>query len=181
MLHAEEINALAVEIHSNNKKVGWWDDPNRCLYEVLQLVSTEIAEGTEGIRKDQMDDHLPERKMEEVELADAVIRMLDLGGFKHLKYTNAMAMPHAWITDNCSPAKQHLALNDLVIQMAKAIELNQPLIMDQLYSRFLESVAKICELRGYDLMGATLEKIEYNRHRADHKRENREKDGGKKF
>lgn len=34
---------------------------------------------------------------------------------------------------------------------------------------------------GYDLAGALLEKLDYNAKRADHKPENRAKDGGKKF
>ena len=34
---------------------------------------------------------------------------------------------------------------------------------------------------GYDIEGAIKEKLEYNKHRADHKRENRVKEGGKKF
>ena len=38
---------------------------------------SEIAEAMEGARKDKMDDHLPDRKSEEVELADACIRIFD--------------------------------------------------------------------------------------------------------
>lgn len=38
-----------------------------------------------------------------------------------------------------------------------------------------------CEGLGYDLAGAILEKMEYNRHRADHKLENRRLANGKKF
>lgn len=34
---------------------------------------------------------------------------------------------------------------------------------------------------GYDLAGALIEKMEYNANRADHKPENRAKDGGKQF
>ena len=57
------INNLAQDIYKQNVQVGWWDDPNRCLYQTLQLVSTEIADATEGERKNLMDDHLPHRKM----------------------------------------------------------------------------------------------------------------------
>lgn len=46
----------------------------------LMLSVCELAEGMEGLRKDQMDDHLPHRKMLEVELADSVIRTFDLAG-----------------------------------------------------------------------------------------------------
>lgn len=37
---------LAVKIFKQNKAVGWWDDMDRCVYQTLQLVSTEIAEAT---------------------------------------------------------------------------------------------------------------------------------------
>lgn len=46
----------------------------------LMLIVTELAEAMEGYRKDLMDDHLPHRKMVEVELADAVIRIFDTAG-----------------------------------------------------------------------------------------------------
>ena len=38
------------------------------------LTISEIAEAMEGERKNLMDDHLPHRKMAEVEIADAYIR-----------------------------------------------------------------------------------------------------------
>ena len=40
-------------------------------------------------------------------------------------------------------------------------------------------IADYCGAWGYDLAGALIEKIEYNRSRADHKMENRVKEGGK--
>lgn len=46
------------------------------------LIVSEVAEAMEGERKNLMDDHLPHRGMAEVELVDAVIRILDYcGGF----------------------------------------------------------------------------------------------------
>lgn len=46
-----------------------------------------------------------------------------------------------------------------------------------------DAVIRIFDLAGacgYQIGDAIMEKLEYNRHRADHKRENRAKDGGKK-
>jgi len=43
----------------------------------MMLIVSEIAEAMEGARKDLMDDKLPHRKMEEVEMADAVIRIMN--------------------------------------------------------------------------------------------------------
>lgn len=48
--------------------------------ERLMLIVSEIAEAMEGERKDLMDDKLPHRKMAEVELADALIRIFDYAG-----------------------------------------------------------------------------------------------------
>ncbi len=45
--------------------------------ELLMLIVSEVSEAMEGERKDLMDDKLPHRKMAEVELADALIRILD--------------------------------------------------------------------------------------------------------
>lgn len=42
-------------------------------------------------------------------------------------------------------------------------------------------IADFCGRWGLDLGGAVVEKLEYNKNRADHKLENREKEGGKKF
>jgi NTP pyrophosphatase (non-canonical NTP hydrolase) len=59
--------------------------------EKLMLITTEVAEAMEGHRKLLMDDHLPERTMLEVELADVVIRVFDLAGGLDLDVAGAIA------------------------------------------------------------------------------------------
>lgn len=75
-------------------KSGWWIDTetgedvrtwpakflNLWIASKLMLVVTEVSEAMEGHRKDLPDDKLPHRKMLEVELADAAIRIFDLAG-----------------------------------------------------------------------------------------------------
>jgi len=74
------LNSLRDHIHQLNHK--WWIDIhtqqplNRNIGELLMLVVSEIAEAMEGHRKNLRDDHLPDRSMIEVELADAMIRIL---------------------------------------------------------------------------------------------------------
>lgn len=48
--------------------------------ELLMLMVSEIAEAMEGVRKNLPDSHLPEFRMEDVELADLIIRVLDYAG-----------------------------------------------------------------------------------------------------
>jgi hypothetical protein len=119
---ATSVNTLVDVCYKASYAGGWHTavgtgqllDRNRA--EMLCLIHSEISEAMEGERKGLMDDHLPNRPMPEVELADAVIRIADYCG--------------RW---------------------------------------------------GYDLGGAIVEKLAYNAQRADHKQENRLKNGGKKF
>ena len=116
------INMLRDKCFQNALDAGWHTDLGtgelieRNKAEMLMLIVSEVAEAMEGVRKDLKDDHLPERSMEEVELADTVIRIMDYAG--------------RW---------------------------------------------------GLDIGGAIMEKLEYNKNRADHKIENRKLNGGKKF
>jgi NTP pyrophosphatase (non-canonical NTP hydrolase) len=101
-------------VHQTSREKGWYDKPewvqealalpdlpdhikkgiqsatDRNPSEMLMLVVTEIAEGVEGLRKDLMDDHLPERPMIECELADMVIRAMDFA--EHFGYDLAGAI-----------------------------------------------------------------------------------------
>ncbi len=121
-MQAININEIVNECHGRAKTAGWYTDLKtgeplkRNVPEMLALIHSEVSEALEGYRKNLNDSHLPNRLSVEVELADALIRIVDLAGYLNL-----------------------------------------------------------------DLGGAYTEKLCYNAKRADHKPENRVKDGGKAF
>lgn len=64
----------------------WWIDINsgepkeRNVGEMLMLVTSELAEAMEGHRESLNDDKLPQYKMFDVEVIDALIRLFDICG-----------------------------------------------------------------------------------------------------
>jgi len=108
------IRDLSLVCHQKAKSAGWWDNPltvetvPRC----LMLVVSEIAEAMEGDRKDLMDDKLPERKMIEVELADAVIRIFDLAERLGLDVPGAMLEKLKYNETRKDHSLEHRAANN---------------------------------------------------------------------
>jgi len=110
-IDAPSIRAAAADLqhfcHGQAAHNGWWTDmstgqdlrstgypklsPTANVGEKLMLVVTEVGEAMEGHRKLLMDDHIPNRSMLEVELADVVIRVFDLAGGLGLDVPGAMA------------------------------------------------------------------------------------------
>jgi len=90
---AKAMNATCERIHNSCVRAGWWPEnkEERNVGEILCLIHSEISEAMEGDRKDLMDDHLPHRKMMEVELADACIRIFDLAAAKGFDLGGAIA------------------------------------------------------------------------------------------
>ncbi len=177
----ESLNAFAADFHASNQH--WWHDPatgnrlDRNMGEMLMLVVSEIAECMEGERKDLMDDHLPHRKMAEVELADAVIRIADIAGAKGFNLEAEFRWPHK-LTDN--KGESLLLISTCITDAFELLTGSGELTAVSL-SEAVALIEAYAEKHSYDLWGAVFEKMEYNKHRADHKPEARLAANGKKF
>lgn len=103
---ATKVNDVANVCHRVASECGWWTDKHtgeslkgkRNVPEMLCLIHSEISEAMEGHRKNLMDDKLPHRKMIEVELADAMVRIMDLSGGLDLDLGGALAEKLAFNT-----------------------------------------------------------------------------------
>ena len=93
------------KLHGQAKAMGWHNKP-REIGTLIALCHSELSEALEGARKDLYDDHLPHRKMIEVELADCIIRILDMAGALNLDVAGAIAEKHHY---NANRADHKLA------------------------------------------------------------------------
>lgn len=110
-------NDLRDICHGLAAEAGWWTclqsgdslRGKRNVAELLMLIVSEVAEAMEGHRKGLMDDHLPHRKMLEVELADALIRIMDLAGALDLDIGGAIAEKLAYNAKRLDHRLEHRA------------------------------------------------------------------------
>ncbi len=177
-MNNEKLVELQNRIYNQNKELGWHDEP-RSFNTFVCLFHSELSEATEGLRKGLMDDHLPKYPMVAVELADFVIRVLDWFGAQDDIDAQQQVTVERFGWDNL----------DYISEMHQQVSASKYFSdiedeLDQIEERLSDSISlanAMAKANDWPLLQIINEKIEYNKHRADHKRENRAKDGGKKF
>lgn len=183
----KNLNERAKNIHQRHIK--WWQNIEtgerieRNKSELLMLIISEISEAMEGERKDLMDDKLPHRKMAEVEMADAAIRIFDFCGGLNISLEEKEIEVKQ--VDNTPNKGELLFLICYVISSSYDViqlaDSEQYLVMSFCMSTALAMISGYCEKFSYDLEGAIAEKLAFNAIRKDHTHEQRKLADGKKF
>ncbi len=191
---ALQVNALCAEIHADNVAAGWWSNlttgerMDRNVGELLMLCVSEVCEGAQGyFGGDVQDDKLPHRKMIEVELADFLIRVFDIGG--GLSLDLGREFEKAWFTlDAVTVFPAQLQVEGFLLRticlVSEAMEHDRKGRRQEMAKPLalaIHGAFSLADTLGLDVMAAVAEKRAFNKTRSDHQIANRKAVGGKVY
>lgn len=180
-----QLLSLLSKSHDQSRRMGWWsdfpaeaNDPARKWYITtkLCLIHSEIDEAT-GLGKD---DHLPHRSAFEVELADAVIRALDLIGFM-LDFNTDLLSATAVVPSTISVECLLMDLHGHVSAGMEHFRKGRTTSMCAELVKMIVTVEAAQEAFHINVYDAMIDKLAYNAKRSDHQLVNRQAAGGKSF
>ena len=91
---ADFFGHVSRSVHNNAVAHGWWDEPRED-GTLIALIMSEAAEALESLRKGNgPDDHCPQFSGAEVELADVVIRIMDMTEARGWNVAGAIVAKH---------------------------------------------------------------------------------------
>lgn len=187
------LNKLAESVHEQNHR--WWHDEagnrlDRNKGELLCLVHSEISEASEGILTNAMDDKLPHRPMDEVEMADTKIRLLDFSGAYRYDLDGGditvMSGVRKFFGDGSFSIEHKLAQHAVIhMHISKVMEGERKGVDAAVITGWINGALHLielyCWLHNLDLGGAVAEKRDFNKVRKDHTYEARAQAQGKKW
>lgn len=157
------------EVHAANVNAGWWTDiktgqpKKRSVGEMFVLIVTELAEAYRAYINGDLDDKLPLFPGLGVEIGDVQIRLADFAGAlragRIVKHSNA-----------ANPGDYHFIRILRIAEEYEAIRKTPQAVGEPETGAYLPAM---------NVVPMIAAKLAFNATRADHKIENRLKDGGK--
>ena len=198
----ENARALMDLCHGAAVDAGWWTDlqtgepVRRNTGEILMLSVSEVCEAMDAWENRAMDDKLTGRRGVEVELADKLIRDFDtMAGLGHrddldqaLRLLERDRVPYYGGRGGPASADRFLGI---IRHMSDAMESDRKKAPSKRYpsipglvvsvGQSIRATVQLGHLVEGNLWDAIHEKVEFNKHREDHKIENRRAAGGKAY
>jgi NTP pyrophosphatase (non-canonical NTP hydrolase) len=97
----KDLNQIQSEVHELAEVNGWWQDADiRIVPEKLALIHAEVSEALEEYRDGRMETWFADGSAKPegfgVELADAIIRILDLAGYLGIDMGELVELKHEY-------------------------------------------------------------------------------------